>query len=102
MPLRYSQSLADDLPRLLEERGMTLRALASEIGVNQSYLSRVLGPRGIKASRRASPEAARKIALALGLPEDYFPEVREDYVVVRVRNEPATRDRFYRQLRKAR
>lgn len=79
---------------------MSLRALAREVGVHQSYLSRILGPEGKRESRRASPETARRIAAVFGLPEDYFPEVREDFVVTQVRQHPDIRDRLYSQLRR--
>ena len=80
---------------------MSLRALAQEVGVQQSYLSRVSAPAGRSQSRRASATTARKIAVALGLPEDYFPEVHEDFVVTQIRKDARLRDRLYRELRKA-
>jgi transcriptional regulator with XRE-family HTH domain len=98
VPAKWTQrTLREELPKLLAERQLSLRTLASRVGVNQSYLSRVLGARG---SRPASADIARRIAEALELPPDYFPEAREDEVVAAVRADPALRDKIYRQLRR--
>jgi antitoxin HigA-1 len=86
-----------ELPALLEERGVSLRKLAQSIGVNHSYLSRVLGAKG---ARPATAELAAAVARALELPDDYFPEYREAFVISRVREDPALRDRLYDRLRR--
>lgn len=85
-----------ELPRLLLERGLSLRALAREIGINDSHLSRVVRRADYKA---ASPELTRRIAVALGLPPDYFPEYREAVVIGRIKNDPKLRDSLYRRVR---
>jgi len=85
----------EELPRLLTERGMSLRALAGRAGVSASYLSRVLRHAEYKT---AGPELARKVALALGLPKDYFLEFREGFVIDRVRADAQLRDQLYRTL----
>jgi transcriptional regulator with XRE-family HTH domain len=74
---------------------MSVRALAALVGVNQSHLSRVL--------RRAdyqtpSGELAERVAVALKLPHDYFPEYRAAFVVDLVRSDASVRERLYRQL----
>jgi transcriptional regulator with XRE-family HTH domain len=84
-----------ELPRLLAERGLSARALAREAGINQSYLSRVLRRVDYKTP---SPELVRRTALALGLPEDYFAEYRESFVIERIKRDPKLRDRLYRQF----
>lgn len=93
---RTTRPLAEELPELLAERGMSLRSLGRAVGVNQSYLSRILGA---KQSRPASKEVAGAIAETLGLARDYFPEYRLAAVIEQVTAEPRTRDRVYDLLR---
>ncbi len=87
---------ADEVPRLLAERGMSVRALAREAGVSQPHLSRVLRRVDYKTP---SLKLCRAVARALGLPEDYFPEYREALVVRSLRDDPRVRDRLYKLLR---
>lgn len=86
----------EELPRLLAERGMSLRALAREVEVSDSHLSRAV--RGA-AYKTVSPALAARVAVALGLDEAYFVETREGAVIERIRNDPALRDRLYKKLR---
>jgi transcriptional regulator with XRE-family HTH domain len=80
---------------LLEERGWSQRDLARVAGVDPGYISRAL-----RRGRRdaVAPELAARVASALDLPEDYFPECRERQVIEAVRNDPALRDRLHRRL----
>jgi hypothetical protein len=39
-----------------------------------------------------------RVALALQLPEDYFPEFREAFVIDRIRSDPRLRNEIYAQL----
>lgn len=87
---------ADEVPRLLVERGMSVRALAREAGVSQPHLSRVLRRADYKTP---SLELCRAVAKALELPEDYFPEFREAAVARELAADPQLRDRLYKQLR---
>jgi Helix-turn-helix len=97
-PRRHSQApFAEELPRLLTARGISQRHLATQLGINSSHLSRAL--RGTD-SKRPSPELIAKTSEALQLPPDYFPEAREAAIVAAVRNDPALRDRLYRQLKR--
>lgn len=81
----------EELPRLLEKRKMALRALAREVGgVDHSYLSRM-----ISGKVRVNSQHAERIARYLGLPADYFPEVREARVIEAVRENPRLRDSIY-------
>jgi len=91
--------LREALPALLSERqeGPTLAGLAKRIGVHRAHLWRVVHGRG-EDQKSASAGLCRKIALALDLPEDYFPEAREDAVVTAVRSDPQLRDRIYDSL----
>jgi transcriptional regulator with XRE-family HTH domain len=86
----------EEVPRLLQERNLSLRALARKAGVADSHLSRVLRQVDYKSP---GPDLARKVALALDLPEDYFPEFREAFVLERVRCDPRLREQLYKRLR---
>jgi transcriptional regulator with XRE-family HTH domain len=85
----------EELPRLLREREMSLRTLASTVDISDSHLSRVLRRADYKTP---SPDLTRRVALALGLPPDYFPEFREAYVVEQVGSDPKLRNDLYARL----
>jgi transcriptional regulator with XRE-family HTH domain len=81
----------DELPRLMSERGLTLRALAREVGeFDHAYLSRML-----HGHRAINPDHAARIAQYLSLPEDYFPEVREARAIDAIQRDPKLRDEIY-------
>src|SRR5437016_2412850 len=86
-------SLPEALPQLLVERDLSMRALGRLVGVSQSHISRVLSGE----VPRTTGELAGDIAVALDLPRDYFPEYRELVAIDAVRQDPALRDRIYRQ-----
>jgi hypothetical protein len=44
----------------------------------------------------------QRIARELDLPADYFPEVREAFVIERIKRDPALRDSLYARLRRRR
>ena len=90
--------LAKELPSLLAERDLSLRGLAERVGVTHSHLSRAT--RGANG-KTVGGDLAGRIAIALGLPADYFPEYREAAVVEQVQNDPSLRDRLYRQLKRS-
>jgi ParB/RepB/Spo0J family partition protein len=73
-PRRSQVPLVDQLPKLMKKRGLSTNRLAGMVGVSQSHLSRAL--RGADRKTIAGELAAR-IAAALELPEDWFPETRE-------------------------
>lgn len=91
------EPFVEAVPRLLKEHGLSLRALAREAGVSHSFLSRVLRERDYK---RAGPELARRTAIALDLPADYFAEYREGVVIDEIRRNPRLRNDLYRRLRR--
>jgi hypothetical protein len=66
------------------ERGARVR------GVDHAYLSRMVAG---KAS--VNPRHAERIAVHLGLPGDYFPEVREEAVIAAIRANARLRDDIY-------
>ena len=87
------------LPALLAERGLSQRALARSIGVNQSHISRVLAE---NPKLPPSKQLCAQIAGALGLPTDYFVEYREAEVIEAIRRDTALRERIYRGLSRQR
>ena len=99
-PTRLSvRPLAEELPSLLAERDLSLRGLAERVGVTHSHLSRAT--RGANG-KMVGGDLAGRIAVALGLPADYFPEYREAAVVEQVQNDASLRDRLYGQLKRLR
>jgi hypothetical protein len=93
---RASEPIDVELPRLLEERGVSLRTVAAGIAVNPSHLSRLLTSHGPPASAWVAGE----IAKFLKLPIDYFGEYREGSVVLAVAKDPDLRDRVYDSLKR--
>lgn len=85
----------EELPRLLEERGLSLRRIAQRVDVNPSHLSRVTRRANYKTP---STDLVRRIAVALDLPPDYFPEYREGVVIDHVRRDARLRDDLYERL----
>jgi transcriptional regulator with XRE-family HTH domain len=86
-----SRPFPQELPRLLEEHGLTLRALARGVGgLDHAYLSRM-----VHGQLPVNVQHVRRISRYLGLSEDYFPEVREAAVVDAVRRRPKLRDEIY-------
>jgi hypothetical protein len=49
----------------------------------------------VSGKAAVNPRHAERIALHLGLPYDYFPEVREAAVIAAIRAKPRLRDAFY-------
>ena len=76
---------------------MNVRQLADKVGVSRSHLYRVVGRSDYKS---ASPALTAKVADALGLPPDYFIELRQGYLIDRIKSDPAVCNRLYAQLQK--
>lgn len=93
---RSQRPFVEEVPALLAERGMSVNQLAARVQVSQSHLSRVLRKADYQS---VSGGLARRVALALELPEDYFVEFRERYVIDAIRRDPELRERLYRELR---
>jgi plasmid maintenance system antidote protein VapI len=85
----------EEVPRLLKERGMSIRTLAAMIGISDSHLSRVLRRADYKTP---SPDLTTRVAVTLGLPPDYFREFREAYVIERIKSDPKLLNRLYSRL----
>ncbi len=96
---RTNDPFVVEVPRLLKQQHLSIRALARKAGVTDAHLSRVLRQVNYKTP---SPDLARRVAVALNLPEDYFPEFREAFVVERVKRDPRLREDLYRRLRRRR
>lgn len=94
-PRVADQPFVDEVPRLLAERGWSLRRLAREAGVSASHLSRV-----IRRAQYKTPSVSlmERVARALDLPGDYFIEVRESLVMERIRGDAKLREELYRRL----
>jgi transcriptional regulator with XRE-family HTH domain len=95
MPGVTNRPFSEELPRLLTERGLSVRSLARQIDINSSHLSRVIRRKDYKTP---SSDLMRRISEALGLPDDYFPEYRELVVIDRVKRDAALRDEIYAHL----
>ena len=87
----------EEVPALLAEREMSVNVLAQRVGVSQSHLSRILRKADYQS---VSGDLARRIAVALELPEDYFVETRQRFVIDAIRRDPELRERLYQELRK--
>jgi transcriptional regulator with XRE-family HTH domain len=95
---RAKRPFAEELAALLEERGLSQRALAAEVRVAQSHISRLL--RRADYQTRPSIELMRRVAVALDLPDDYFTEYRESMIIERVLGDDAFREAAYTRLKK--
>lgn len=86
------ESVGEALPRLLDEHGLSMRELARRADVDQSHLSRLsAGPSG----GLASGSLAERVAEALGLPSDYFPEARRSRLLEAIDRDSDLRDKLY-------
>lgn len=95
MSTRSTHPITVELPRLMSERSLSLRSVARDSGVDPTHLSRAL--RGAQ-DKRFTGELAGRVAEALGLPVDYFPEYRESLAVKAIRADPTLRDEVYDRL----
>src|SRR5437667_3127806 len=94
---RTTRPFAEELPALLAERKLSLRALAREMDIGPDHLSRVVsGARG----KRPTADLVRRTSNALGLPEDYFLEARLAIVIERLEEDPALVDRIYARIKR--
>ena len=98
MAVRTQRPFAQELPKLLRERQMSIRQLSRQTGVGNAHLSRLL--RGVGYRTKPSKELARRVAEALELEPDYFLEYREAVVIEAVRSQPKLREELYDQLTK--
>lgn len=92
---RSQRPCIEELPEILVERGLSIRKLALQAGVDPGHLNRVLRRANYKTP---SAELCAKVARALGLPVDYWPEYRERLVIDCVRSQPRLREELYSRL----
>jgi transcriptional regulator with XRE-family HTH domain len=85
------------LPMLLQQRGWSQNELARRTGVDATFLSRAL--RGVR-HKSISGSLAGRIAEALDLPVDFFPEFRRDFVVERIEADPRLLEDVYAWIRR--
>jgi hypothetical protein len=90
---RTSETVAEALPALAAEHGLSLRAVARGIQANPSHVIRI-----VAGENPASGPYAARIAELFELPADYFPEYRQWRVEEAVRADPEFRDRLYDRL----
>lgn len=95
MPRRTNTPFVQELPRLLKEQGLSTRKFAEILGVNPSHLSRVLRHVDYKTP---SLSLMARAAEALGLPPDYFPDVRQAAVMSAIEADSDLRDRIYDRI----
>jgi transcriptional regulator with XRE-family HTH domain len=92
MKERSGESMGKVLRNLMAERGLSMRELARRVQVDQAHLSRIIsGPEPKPASGRL----AARVAEALDLPAEYFPEARRARVIELIDEDPDLRDRLY-------
>lgn len=89
------RAFRDELPGMLHERGLSQRALAQRANISPAHLGKIL--RGAQY-KTASGSLAGKVAVALGLPPDYWPEYREALVVQSIKADAQLRDDLYQRL----
>lgn len=94
-PRYTTQPFAKELPLLLDERQISLRALATRLELDHSFLSRAV--RGADG-KVLTLELVHRIAAELSIPPDYFVEVREALVIEKIRSDGALRDRLHSDL----
>jgi transcriptional regulator with XRE-family HTH domain len=82
------------LERLMQEKGVTYRALADQTNLSAGYLNHLVhGNRPVP-----SDEIVRKLAKALGVEPEHFREYRLRLITQRLEQMPELIDRLYRRL----
>ena len=82
----------EEVRRLLEDRGWSIRRLAHETGFDPTFISRVLNRRRYKTPTLRLVEA---VARAFDLPPAHFAEFRELFLVAEIKANPDLRDRLF-------
>ncbi len=89
------QAFGDAFPALLVERGLSLRELAQQIGVDPTFLSKAVRGSG---GKRPSLSLIERVAIALDLDPEYFVEVRIARIASAAEADPELRERLYREV----
>ena len=90
MGTRTNNLVRTELPKLAAAHGLSVRAVARALHVNQSHLSRV-----ITGELPASGNLAGRIAEIFELPVDYFPEYRLWRLHEAIDADPKLRDQLF-------
>jgi transcriptional regulator with XRE-family HTH domain len=90
MAPRTLKPFPEALSELLQERGISLRELGRRLGLDPTYLSRIQ-----RGKKRVPSDLPERVAAALELPADYFPESRERIILDAIRREPQLRELVY-------
>jgi transcriptional regulator with XRE-family HTH domain len=82
------------LERLMQEKGVTYRALADQTNLSAGYLNHLVhGNRPVP-----SDEIVRKLSKALGVEPEHFREYRRRLITQKLEQMPELIDRLYRRL----
>jgi transcriptional regulator with XRE-family HTH domain len=93
---RYSSDpFGPTVEQLLYERGWSKRRLASELGIQDSHLSRVT-----TGKKAVSIDLLVRVAAALDVEPDYFYEFRQNAVWEHLCQHPELVDRLYQRVKK--
>ncbi len=92
---RYSaEPFGDAVERLMNESGITYRALAAKTGLSAGYLNHLVhGNRPVPSN-----EIVEGLAAAFGVEPDHFREYRVRVITERLEAMPELIDRLYRRL----
>ena len=92
---RYAtEAFGPAVERLMNETGVTYRALAAKTGLSAGYLNHLVhGNRPVP-----STDVVKKLADALGVEPEHFVEYRLRVINERLQKQPAMIDRLYKQL----
>ena len=92
---RFSEEpFGPTMERLMDESGLTYRALASKTGLSAGYLNHVVhGNRPVPSS-----DIVERLAEALGVEPEHFLEYRVRTITERLERMPELVDRLYRRL----
>jgi transcriptional regulator with XRE-family HTH domain len=84
------------IERLMDETGVTYRALAAKTSLSAGYLNHLVhGNRPVPSN-----EVIERLASALGVEAEHFREYRLRVITERLEQVPAMIDRLYKQLRR--
>jgi transcriptional regulator with XRE-family HTH domain len=92
---KYSEeSFGATIERLMGEKGLTYRGLASRTSLSAGYLNHLVhGNRPVP-----SKDVVARLAAALGVEPDYFREYRLRVIADRLEEMPDLVDRLYKRL----
>ena len=91
-------SFGETLERLMNENGVTYRALASKTKLSAGYLNHLVhGNRPVPSN-----DIVRSLASALDVDPDHFREYRIRVITDRLEEMPALIDRLYKRLGESR